>query len=271
MWATAYQAQPYHHPTIGWRTDIERVPIEKLRQFYDTFYWPDNATVTLVGDVEPARALELVKRYYGAIPHSPHAIPEVYTEEPPQTGARRVLLKRAGALGSVEIAWKGPNGRDVDAPALDVLGAILSAGENSRLSLALVDKSLVTRANAEIDLLYDPGLFEARAGLTPGTSHEEVEKIILTEIEKLKREGVTSEEVFRAVSQLRAQEAYERDGTTDIAAALNEWIAAGDWTQYVLYIDRVAKVTPADVQRVAKAYLNEDRSTTGWFVPVVAK
>jgi len=271
VYATAYEAHPYHHSTIGWRSDIEKVPTEKLRQFYDTFYWPDNATVSIVGDVEPAKALALIKKYYGGIPHSPRAIPEMYTEEPPQTGARRVMLKRAGELGSVMIAWKGPNARDSDLPALNVLGSILSEGENSRLSRALVDKSLATGAGGDIQPLRDPALFEVSAGLTPNTTHEQVERIILAEIEKVKTEGVTAQEVARVVSQYRADEAYGRDGTAGIASALNEWIAAGDWTQFVTYIDKIAKVTPADVQRVAKTYLNEDQSTTGWFVPVIAK
>jgi zinc protease len=271
IWATAYQAQPYHHPVIGWRSDIERVPIEKLRQFYDTFYWPDNATVSIIGDVEPIQALNLVNKYYGAIAHSPHLIPEVYTDEPPQSGARRIMLRRAGELGVVDIAWKGPGGRDADLPALSVLGGILSSGANSRLSRALVDKSLATTMAADIDPLHDPGLFEASASLTPGTTHEQVEGIILAEVDKVKRQGVTGEEVQRVISQYRADQSFGRDGTAAIAGILNEWIAVGDWTLFVTNIDRIAKVTPADVQRVAKTYLNEDHSTTGWFVPTVEK
>src|SRR3954468_8827531 len=88
LYAAAYIAHPYHHPTIGWRSDIENVPIEKLQEFYNTFYWPDNATVSIIGDFDPARALELVKKYYGAIPKAPEPIPVVYTEEPDQTAAR---------------------------------------------------------------------------------------------------------------------------------------------------------------------------------------
>ena len=82
MTAARLSGAPYHHSTIGWRSDIEKVPIAKLQEFYDTFYWPDNATVIIVGDVEPAKALALVKKYYGAIAKSPHPIPEMYTEEP---------------------------------------------------------------------------------------------------------------------------------------------------------------------------------------------
>jgi zinc protease len=271
IWATAYQAHPYHHETIGWKSDIEKVPIEKLRDFYDTFYWPDNATVIVVGDVEPANALRLVRKYYGSYPRAPHPIPQVYTEEPAQTGARRLILKRAGQLGMVEVAWKGPNGLDPDTPALDVLGAILSTGKNSRLSRALVDKSLVTEVGAEMEALHDPSPFQAYAQLAPGVTHEQVEKALLDEVEKVKKDGVTLQEVGQVISQYRAEEAYRRDGTSGVAEALNEWVATGDWTQYVTYIDKIAKVTPADVQRVARKYLNEDQSTTGWFVPTVSK
>ena len=117
--AAAYVALPYHHPTIGWKSDIEHVPIEKLREFYDTFYWPNNATVTVVGDVDTASALALVAKYYGAYPASPAPIPDIYTEEPAQTGARRVIVNRPGELGTVVIAHKVANGRDPDGAALD--------------------------------------------------------------------------------------------------------------------------------------------------------
>jgi zinc protease len=269
--AVAYLAQPYHHSTIGWRSDIEKVPTSKLKDFYDTFYWPDNATVTIVGDVDPAKALALVKKYYGTIPHSPQAIPEMYTEEPAQTGPRRLILKRAGELGSLIVAYKAPNGRDADLPALSVAAAVLSLGENSRLSKALTDKSLTTFASADIQPTHDLGLFMVSAGLAPNAKHEEVEKIALAEIEKLKKEGVSAEEVSQVVNQYKAAQAYGRDGTSGTAAALNEWIAVGDWTLFVTFVDSVAKVTPEDVKRVANKYLNEDQSTTGWFVPVVAQ
>ena len=269
--ALVFIAHPYHHPTIGWRSDIEHVPIEKLRAFYDTFYWPDNATVTIVGDVDPAQALKLVSKYYGKIPRAPQPIPVVYTEEPPQSGPRRVTLERPGKLGSVLIAYKIPDARDADLPALEVLGSILSDGKSSRLYPLLVDKSLALGTEAGAYRLRDPGMFIAGAALAPDATHEEVEKITLAEIEKVKTSGVTAAEVDRIVRQYQASEAYGRDGTANVASSLNEWIAVGDWTLYARYADKMAKVTPADVQRVAKKYLGHDQSTTGWFVPVEAK
>src|SRR4051812_43670398 len=129
IFAAAFQAHPYHHSTIGWRSDIEFVPIEKLRAFYDTFYWPDNATVSVIGDFDPATALGLVKKYYGAYPKAPHPIPQVYTEEPEQTGPRRVMIQRAGELGAVGVSYKSPAGSHPDFPALQVLGSILGSGK----------------------------------------------------------------------------------------------------------------------------------------------
>src|SRR5580658_7865420 len=210
--AAAYEALPYHHPTIGWRSDIEHVPIEKLRAFYDTFYWPDNATVTIVGDVDPAQALKLVSKYYGKIPRAPQPIPVVYTGEPPQSGPRRVTLERPGQLGNILIAYKIPAARDADLPALEVLGSILSDGKSSRLYPVLVDKSLALGTESGAYRLRDPGMFIASVTLAPGATHDEVEKITLAEIEKVKTSGVTAAEVSRIVRQYQASEAYARDG-----------------------------------------------------------
>jgi zinc protease len=269
--ALVFIAHPYHHPTIGWRSDIEHVPIEKLRGFYDTFYWPNNATVTVVGDIDPAQALKLIDKYYGKIPRAPQPIPLVYTEEPVQTGARRVTLQRPGQLGNIVIAYKVPDARAADLPALEVLGSILSDGKSSRLYPALVDKSLALGTEAGAYRMHDPGMFIVDAALAPQATHEAVEKIALAEIEKIKSGGVTQAEVARAVRQYLASEAYARDGTSNVASSLNEWIAVGDWTLYARYADKVSKVTPADVKRVAQKYLAHEQSTTGWFVPVVGK
>jgi zinc protease len=260
-------ALPYHHPTIGWKSDIEHVPIEKLREFYDTFYWPNNATVTVVGDVETAAVLALVKKYYGAYPHSPEPIPSIYTEEPAQTGPRRVILTRPGELGTVVIAHKVPNGRDADDPALEMLDSILSAGKSSRLYRALVDQGLALSADSGTDLHRDLSLHTIYARLAPGATHAQVEQGLLREIARIKNDGVTAEEIARVKQQFRAADAYKRDGTAAVASELNEWIAVGDWTLYVTFPQKVEQVTAADVQRVARLYLNEDQSTTGWFVP----
>jgi zinc protease len=267
IWATAFLAHPYHHSTIGWRSDFEKVPIEKLRAFYDTFYWPNNATVTISGDFDPAAALELVKQHYGAIPRSPQPIPEVYTEEPPQTGPRRVTVKRPGELGIVTIAQKMPPATNADYAALDVLSVILADGRNSRMYLALTDKNLTTDVNADPSFNRDPALFLVSAQLAPGVAHEDVEHRLLDEIAHIQKDGVKSDEVTAAISKLTANTAYARDGSLARAFAISESIAAGDWRLYYSIDEAVKRVTPADVQRVAKKYFTEDQRVTGWFIP----
>jgi zinc protease len=177
-------------------------------------------------------------------------------------------VKRPGELGTVIIAHKVPNGRDADQPALDVLDAILSSGKNARLYRALVDQGLALNAGAGTDLHRDLSLHTVYAMLAPGAAHGQVEKVLLAEIAKIKADGVTAAEVERVKQQYIAADAYKRDGTAAVAAEINEWIAVGDWTLYVTFSQKVQQVTTADVQRVAKKYLNEDQSTTGWFIPV---
>ena len=269
--AAAYVALPYHHPTIGWRSDIEHVPIGKLREFYDTFYWPNNATVTVVGDIDSDAVLGLIKKYYGVYPHSPAPIPVVYTEEPVQSGERRVMVKRPGELGTIIVAHKVPNGRDTDQAPIEMLDAILSSGKNARLYRALVDQGLALSAGAGTNLHHDLSLHTLFAALTPGATHDEVEKALLAEINKIKSSGVTPAEVASVKQQFIAEDAYKRDGTAAIASEISEWIGIGDWTLYVTFPQKVQQVTPADVQRVAKQYFGADQSTTGWFVPLAAK
>jgi zinc protease len=269
--SAAYVALPYHHPTIGWRSDIEHVPIGKLQDFYNTFYWPNNAVITVVGDIDPTSTLALIKKYYGAYPRSPAPIPQVYTEEPPQTGERRVVVERPGELGSVVIAHKVPDGRDADQAPLEMLDAVLSSGKNARLYRALVDQGVALSAGADTELHHDLSLHTLFAGLAPGATHTKVENALWAELDKIKNDGVTDAEVSSVKQQFIAQDAYKRDGTAGIASEISEWIGIGDWTGYVTFPERIQQVTPADVQRVAKKYFDRNQATTGWFIPLTEK
>ncbi|MBP8285905.1 MAG: insulinase family protein, partial [Rhodoferax sp.] len=263
----AFVAHPYHHSTIGHRSDIEKVSIEKLREFYDTFYWPNNATVTLVGDFQPQQALALIKNAFGVYPRSPKPVPALYTEEPAQGGPRRVSVKRPGQLGLVAIAHKIPQATHADFAALSLLSAVLTDGKNSRLYKVLTDKNLTTGVSGFPGFNADPSLHLLFLPMAPGASHEQVEKIALEEIERLKKEGVSEAELQAAIAKSLASTAFDRDGSFAIAGNLNEAIAAGDWSLYYSIDEAVRKVTQSDIQRVARQYFNEDQSTTGWFVP----
>jgi len=267
IWAAAFMAHPYQHSTIGWKSDIENVPMEDLRAFYNTYYWPNNSYVTIIGDFETENALELVKKYFGSIPQSPKQIKDVYTVEPEQQGLRRVEVTRAGQLGVVGVAHKVPEGLHNDSYALSVLDYILTSGKTSRLYKALVDKNKCVNVFDFFFQFKDPSLFAVYAFMTPGTTHQEVEQIILDEIEKIKTEGVTAEEVEKIKGQIIAETAYGRDGSYSIASQINEAIAAGDWASFVTYSDKIKNVTPDDVKNVVNKYFNKNQRTIGYFIP----
>ncbi len=267
LWSTAFVAHPYHHPTIGWRSDIEHATTDDLRGFYDTFYWPGNATVSVIGDIDRQAVLALIDEHFGEIGAAPEAVPDVSTYEPEQRGERRVTVRQEGQLGAVMLGYKAPPALDADADALDILARVLAAGKGSRCFRRLTDRGLTAEVFASGSRLRDPGLFYLFAFLAPEKTHADVEEALLETIEQVKEEGVTEEELDRARTQLHAKEAFGRDGPFSVAAQLNEAIAAGDWKLYTTYLDRIDRITPDDVQRVTRTYLDEKRRTVGWYVP----
>lgn len=266
-WATAFREHPYHHPTIGWRCDVENVPTERLRQFYHTFYWPNNATAIVVGDVEREPTLSLIAQYFGRIPHSPHEIPQVYTREPLQEGERRFNLRRAGEVGLVQVCYHTPEARHADIYPLVLLCRLLSDGVTTRLYQKLVDASLAINVHAHASQLRDPGLLEVVAVLTPGTEHQEVEKVILEELETLKTVQVSEAELERAKRKVEADVYYDRDGALNYAIALGESESCADWRWFLQYVSHIQQVSVADIQRVVNQYLVQDNRTVGWFIP----
>jgi len=155
--AVAFREHPYHHPTIGWRGDIDHATIERLRHFYDTFYYPDNATLILVGDFEREKTLGLIAGHFGSLPGAPAPLPEVVTWEPPQQGERRFIVRRAG-----EVGWVAPEAKHPDTHALAVLADAVAAGVTSRLYQKLVETGRCLDVQAVSWQLRDPGLLQFR-------------------------------------------------------------------------------------------------------------
>lgn len=269
VWSLAFVAHPYHHPTIGWRSDVESVTADDLRRFYNTFYWPHNATVSVIGDVDPSGALQLVGDHFGAISGGPYPVPDVTTREPVQRGERRVTVRQFGQLGAAMVAYKMPHGRHEDVDALELLSIVLGSGKSSRLHRRLTDRGITTYVGASASRLRDPGLFYVFGMLAPGHLHAEIEEALYDVIATVKREGVSDGELERARRQLEAHEAFERDGPYTLASQLNEAIAAGDWRLYTTFRERVERVTSEDLQRVAEKYLLEDQRTVGHYVPTM--
>ena len=267
IWATAYQAHPYHHSTIGWRSDIENVPTERLKAFYDTFYWPNNATVTVIGDFDKAKTLVLLDQKFGSISRSAHTIPEMYTTEPVQEGPRRVTVKRAGEVPIIGIAHKIPEGTNKDIYPLQILGRILGYGKTSRFYKKFIDTGIAADVSVWSHPLHDNGLFITYLFIAGDDPCDDVEKGILDQYAKIISDGVEAEELQRAKSQIKAQTAFTRDGTYSVASNLNEAIALGDWTYYTTFLEKIENVSIEEIQRVANTYLTEDQSTTGFFIP----
>lgn len=267
VWAAAFREHPYHHPTIGWRSDVEGIPTSRLKEFYDTYYHPNNATAIVVGDFDSQTALDLIEKHFGTIPASAHAIPPMYTVEPPQQGEIRFVLRRAGQLGLIEMGWHIPETNHPDTPALTVLDNILSAGVTSRLYQSLIETQMAVDVGAQSSQFVDPGLFTIDITLRPGTEHAAAEKVALDVIEKLKTEEVTAKELQKVQNQIVTQMIYVRDSPFGVVNVIGELESMAGWKFYVDLPRMVQQVTTADIKQVVNTYFTEDNRTVGWFIP----
>ena len=265
--AAAYDWHNYGKPTIGNRSDIEHVPVENLKAFYQKYYQPDNVILIVAGKFDEAKALGLIQKYFGGIPRPARQLNTTYTEEPPQDGERSVALRRIGDVGIVMAAYHIPSGTHEDSAALDVLARILTTQPSGRLYRALVETKKATSAGADADMEHDPGLFYVDAEVRSDNSLEEAREALIATVESVSTNGVTAEEVARAKQQiLKARELAAND-TSRIAVALSEWAALGDWRFYFINRDRIEKVTPEAVQSAAARYLQRGNRTVGLFIP----
>jgi len=267
LWAMAFREHPYHHPTIGWRSDVEGVATSRLKEFYDTFYHPNNATAIIVGDFDEAAALDLMSKHFGLIPQSPNPIPRMYTVEPQQEGEIRFTLRRAGQLGLINIGWHIPEATHPDTAALTVLDTLLSAGITSRLYQALVETQMAVDVGAQAFQFLDPGLFMLHVTLRPGVGHAEAERVALEVIEKLKTDDAPEKELQKAKNMITTQMIYLRDSPLGVARVIAEAEAVANWKMFVDLPNMVEQVTAADIKRVATTYFTEDNRTVGWFIP----
>jgi zinc protease len=267
VWSASFRSHPYHHPTIGWRSDVEGVTADGLRHFYDHYYWPNNATASVIGDFDPSTVLAQIAEVFGAIPRSPHEINLSVTREEPQHGERRVHVEKIGELGSVMVAYKMPSALELDTDALDVLMYVLGSGKDSRLYRSLTDRGLATSVYGTISRLHDPGLAYFLAFLTPDREHGEIEQTLIDETSRVADSGIDGRELERAKRQMRSASAFGRDGSFAVASQLNEAIAAGDWRLYADYLARISSVTADDIRRVAETYLTSRSRTIGWYIP----
>ncbi|MGN6153363.1 MAG: M16 family metallopeptidase [Lysobacteraceae bacterium] len=268
--STAYLWHNYGKDTIGARSDVEHVPIERLQAFYRTWYRPDNATLVVAGRFDAAATLAKIQTLFGAIPKPKTALPVSYTVEPTQDGEREVVVRRTGDLRVIGIAWHAAPATHPDSAALAVLMNILGDTPTGRLHKALVETKLAANAFAFDEALREGGLFTAMAIVPKDGDVAKVQDTLLREIEALAQRPVTAAEV--ADAQRRLANGFD-DTAADanrLGMAMTSSIADGDWRLYFLQRDRIAKVTADDVNRVAKAYFKPSNRTIGRFEPTAA-
>jgi len=266
----AIVAHPYHWDTIGYRSDIEGVSTDTLRQHYRNFFWPDNSEAILVGDFDRAKALALFDREFGGLAKSIRPIPIVITTEPPQEGERRVAVRRPGQIGLVQIGYIRPGALDPDFASVDVLSTILGSGVNSRFYQALVETGLASDVSTANYPFRDPYPLIFEATVSPSSTHEKVEAALKAAAYELAKNGVTEIELKRAQKQIEVAVIRSRDGTYNLAESLGEALASASWERWDGTLDQLRAITADDVRRVAAKYLVPDHATVGWFVPVAA-
>src|SRR5262249_41707926 len=183
----AFTVHPYKHPTIGSMVDLEAASIDDVRDFYRTYYVPANATVTIVGDFEPAQARQLVTQYLGRVPKSERAVPRDLPKEPALTKEKRVTLQAPWPLPAVVVAYHVPPDGHPDAYPLHVADKVLSDGQSSRIYQSLIyKKQIAVAAFGQANILEDPNLFYAVAIVQPGHTPEEAVDALIAEIDRLR-------------------------------------------------------------------------------------
>ena len=268
MMAIAFEWHNYGKSTIGNRADIERVPVDRLHAFYKKYYQPDNIVLVVAGKFDDQKALAHISKYFGGLKAPNRVLEKTYTEEPAQDGERSVTLRRVGKVPVVGLMYHIPAASDEDHPAVEILSMILGQTPSGRLYKALVkEKKMATKVSYDATAWYDPGILELMVNVADGTPPEQVRDFLITETEKFQAKPATPEEVERAIRKYLATRERRLTKSTSTATELSEWIGVGDWRLLFVHRDRVAKVTPADVNRVAAKYLKQSNRTVGMFLP----
>ncbi len=267
--AVAYEWHNYGKSTIGNRSDIERVPVDNLRDFYRRFYQPDNAVLVVAGRFDEKKALAYIEKYFGPIPRPDRKLRETYTEEPAQDGERFVTLRRVGSVGLVGVTYHVPAGPHDEFPAVQILAEVLDSEPSGRLYRALVEARKAESVTVYAQALHDPGTLDVMAEVNTKDPAvlEKVRDTIFSVLDQVAQSGVSQEEVDRARRSILKNRELALHDPNRIAIQLSEWAAQGDWRLYFLHRDRIEKVTPQQVKAVAARYLTVSNRTVGFFLP----
>ncbi|HTM10927.1 MAG TPA: pitrilysin family protein [Verrucomicrobiae bacterium] len=266
--AVMYMVYPYRRPVIGWMSDILHLTRDDLIQHYKTYYAPNNAFIVAVGDFSTDDMLAKIKQEFGKVARRSDP-PKVTFDEPPQDGERRVTLKKEAELPLLAGYYHTPNLLAKDAFALDLLSTILAGGRSSRLHHDLVyEKQIATGIDADYDgLAIGPSAFSITAQVMPDKDPKQVEQAIDAAVAKIKSEPVNERELQKAKNQVEASFVFGQDSIFGQAMRIGQFESLSKWQMIDDYLPGIRAVTAADVQRVAKKYLDADKRTVGLLVP----
>jgi zinc protease len=271
MRAAAYIAHPYHWPVVGWPSDIEAWTMEDLKAHYKMGYAPNNCTMVVVGDATDEAVMALAKKYIEPIPSQPPPS-VVRTKEPEQLGERRVTVRKPAQLPIQIVAYHIPNAKDPDITALDVLDAVLTQGQSSRLYKRLVDSQLALNAGGRAEQSLDPGLFTFSMTPRSGVDPARTEAALFEEIEKVRTTPIPDDELRKAKNQLLAQHYRQLKTIAGRANLLGTYeVFYGDYNKLFTSDKDIEAVTAADLQRVAKKYFSPTNRTVATLIPEAGK
>ena len=261
----AFIAHPYGRPVVGWPSDLESFSKTDAEKFYRTHYVPANMVVTLVGDVKASQAMPIIRKYFGRLPQAPKPEP-LRTVEPPQNAERSVVLREDSQPIFIE-GYHKPSARDKDDAVYDALQDLLSNGRTARLSRALVQKKRIAAVSAGFNgfpgIKY-PSLFVLYAISTPGNTADQLREATHEELERVKNEDISDEELLRIKTRARADLIRKLDDNQGIANQLGAAESLfGDWRQFFRHVADIEKVTKADIRRVAQNTFVDSNRTVG--------
>jgi len=281
--ATAFKAHTYRHPTIGWLSDLKTMTRDDLYGYYRRHYIPNNATLVVVGDVEADDALRRIEAHCGGIESGPEPS-RVRTSEPEQIGERRLTIRKPGTAAYLKAAYHAPAFGDPRFVPLLVLDAVLTGAKGlnlwssfrvpppqrrARLYRALVERGLASSVRGALLPTEHPFLYTVSLTATDGTPLATVEAVLIEELDRVRRDGITDAELVKAKAQLKARLVFDNDSVTNIAHQLGYFETIAGVDRILDAPSRIAAVTADEVLEAAQAVLRAANRTIGWFTPEV--
>jgi zinc protease len=269
IYDNAFTVHPYKHPTIGSMADLEAASIQDVREFHSTYYVPENATLTLVGDFETPQAKQLVEKYFARVPKAAKPVPRDIPQEPAQTDERRVTLEQPWPLPAVVVAHHITFDGNPDSYPLHIAAKVLSDGQSSRIYQKLVyEQQLAVAAFGQANLIEHPNLFYAVAIVQPGRKPEEAINALIAELDRMKSEPISAHELQRTKNQFARDYLLSRDSNQQKALHLSHAaVIHNDITTADGEFDIFQNITAEQVQRVANTYFKKENRLVMTIMP----